>query len=206
MPAGMENVSWCFRDETGPIATGAYRRFTFQGYKTGMGRISVVDHRRDIEAIAAEIGPTVKALQIIHGALMGGVLFFFTVMIVLGLKFTDDPTAVSLIPIGVGLPAVMLSFFMPAFIRQAQIKKATADSSLNTELLQSAFQTGHIVGMALLEFACFVTCFALTGSLGTVPNWFLAIPVTLLMLMAIRFPRKQAVVEWIVARLEESAM
>ncbi len=155
------------------------------------------------EKTLAEVRPQTRVMQIIHGALMVGVLAFFAVQIVRGPQFSENPSAIPLIPLGLAAGGAMLSFVMPEIVRQANLAQIKTKPPITTDALVTVFQTSHLVGIAMLEGAALMSCLALTGELSQVPRWFLVVPAVLLALMAVRFPRPRSVAEWVAARREE---
>jgi hypothetical protein len=160
----------------------------------------------DSDATANEIAPQVRSLQIIHAALMAGVAAYFVFVVSQGLRFSEDSNALPLIPLGVAAMSVVMSVVVPPIVRRAGLTAVRGKTEIAAESLFAPFQTGHIVGMAMLEAAGFLSCFALTGGFGGVPRWFLAVPIALLVLMLIRFPRVASVVEWVSMAREEIAL
>lgn len=160
----------------------------------------------DTDATAAEIAPQVRSLQIIHGSLMAGVGAYLAVICSQGLRFSEEDTALPLIPLGLAAMGVVMSFVLPPILRQAGLAAFRGHSPIASTSLVGAFQSGHIVGIATLEGAGFLSCFALTGGFGMPPRWFLLVPIMVLLLMLIRFPRVSSVVDWISMTREEMAL
>ncbi len=160
----------------------------------------------DAETTAAEVAPQVRTLQIIHGALMAGVAAYLVFIASQGFRFSEDANSLPLIPLGFAVMSVVMSFVVPPIVQRAGLAAFRGKSQTGAEALVAPFQTGHIVGMAMLEAAGFLSCFALTGGFGGVPRWFLAVPIALLVLMLIRFPRVASVVEWVSMAREEIAL
>jgi hypothetical protein len=160
----------------------------------------------DAEATAAEIAPQVRTLQIIHAALMAGVAAYLLFIFLQGLRFSEDSDALPLIPLGFAVMSVVMSFVVPPIVRHAGLAAFRGKPQITAESLVAPFQTGHIVGMAMLEGAGFLSCIALTGGFGGAPRWFLAVPIALLVLMLIRFPRVASVADWVSMAREEIAL
>ena len=160
----------------------------------------------DADATAAEVAPHVRSLQIIHVALMAGVAAYLVFIASNGLQFSEDPYALPLIPLGFAVMSVVMSFVVPPIVRQASLAAFRGKPQIAAESLVGPLQTGHIVGMAMLEGAGFLTCFGLTGGFGGAPRWFLAVPIALLVLMLIRFPRVASVADWVSTAREEVAL
>ena len=159
----------------------------------------------DIEPIVAEIGGQVKTLQIIHAALVVGVLVFFGFQLTNNPKFTDLPTAIPLVPLVAAISGTVFSFVVPKVVLQSSLSQLHAKSPVATNELFNAYQISHIIGMALLEGAIFLVCMALSGLFGDIPRWFLGIPIVLIVIMLLRFPRKTTIAEWIADRRDEMA-
>jgi hypothetical protein len=160
----------------------------------------------DSNATANEIAPQVRSLQIAHAALMAGVAAYLCFVFSQGPRFTEDSDELPLIPLGFAFISVVMSFVVPPIVRQAGLAAFRGKTQIAAESLVSPFQTGHIVGMAMLEGAGFLTCFALTGGFGEVPRWFLAVPIAILVLMLIRFPRLTSGADWVSMAREEVAL
>jgi len=160
----------------------------------------------DADATYAEIAPQVRTLQIIHAALMVGVASYLVFLVSQGLRFSEDSDALPLIPLGFAVMSVVMSFVVPPMVRRAGLAAVRGKTQIPAESLVAPFHTGHIVGMALLEGAGFLSCFALTGGFGGAPRWFLAVPIALLVLMLIRFPRVASVADWVSMARDEIAL
>lgn len=159
----------------------------------------------DVETTATEIAPQTRVLQVIHLALMGGVVAYFLFQVYQEPQYSDDKDALPLIPLVFAATNVIMSFVVPSIVRRSGFAALRGKSPIPTNSLMNAFQTGHIVGIAMLEGAGMLGCFALTGGFGSVPRWFLVVPVAVLVLMLLRFPRQGSVAEWITATREELA-
>jgi hypothetical protein len=157
----------------------------------------------DIEPIVAEIGAQAKVLQIIHAALVVGVLVFFGFQLVNNPKFTELPTAVPLVPLVAAISGTVFSFIVPKIVRQSTIAQLHTKSPVATAELFNAYQISHIIGMALMEGAIFLVCMALSGLFGEVPRWFLGVPIVLIVIMLLRFPKKSTIAEWIADQRDE---
>jgi hypothetical protein len=160
----------------------------------------------DADATVAEVGPTVQSLQIIHVALMAGVAAYLVFMLSNGVQFTEESRAFPLFPLGFAVMMVVMSSVVPHVLRRASLAELRGKSRISTASLLGPFQIGHIVKIALLEAAAFLSCFALSGAFGEVPRWFVAVPIALLVLMAIRFPRVASVAHWVSMAREELAL
>lgn len=160
----------------------------------------------DVESLAREIEPQVRVVQIVHAALMASVAAFLGFQLFQGPTFAEDPMTLPVIPLGFAIGGAMLSFVMPMVVRQSALARLGANPPVTTAALMNTFQSGHIVGMAMLEGAGLMTGVALGGIFGSVPRGFVAVPAALLVLMAMRFPRAHSVAEWIAARREELSL
>lgn len=159
----------------------------------------------DSEATVAEIAPHVRLLQMIHWSLVAGVSVFFAFVLARGPAFSDAPESLPLMPLGFAAISVVLSFVLLPTMRQSGLAEFRGKPPIPTEKLLGAFQSAHIVTMALLEGAGFFACYALMGGLGDVPRWFLAVPLALIALMVVRVPRRDAVMEWVKRTREDLA-
>jgi len=102
--------------------------------------------------------------------------------------------------------SVVMSFVVPPIVRRAGVAAFRGKPQITAESLVAPFQTGHIVGMAMLEVAGFLSCIALTGGFGNAPSWFLVVPIAILVLMLIRFPRVAFVADWVSMAREDIAL
>lgn len=191
----------------------------------------------DRDAIAVAAASTVRGLQIIHLALLGGVLAFLIFTLLFrregggiqaaagaaaapaagqvgpGPNGARDDTPVKL-AFGAAAIAAIMSSIVPHVVATGGVRTAVravrasgaVDSAADPAAdpfvpgLLAAFQTSHIVGMAILEGAAF---FAILVMGGGVPPWFPAIPAGLLFVMALRFPTATHAAGWVSARREE---
>jgi hypothetical protein len=160
----------------------------------------------DAEATAIEVTPQVRSLQVIHGALMGGVVAYLIFVVSKGISFAEDDGAPPLIPLGFAAMSAVMSFVVPPIVRQAGLAAFRGKPDIAARSLVDVFQTGHIVGVAMLEGAGLLACFALTGGFGGMPRWFVAVPLALIVLMLVRFPRVASVAQWVSMTREELAM
>ena len=160
----------------------------------------------DADATAAEIASNIQSLQIVHGSLMAAVAAYLVFMLSQGVQFSEASDALPLIPLGFAVVCVVMFVVVPPVVRRAGLKELRGESRISATSLVGPFQNGHIVGMSILEAAAFLACYALTGGFGDVPRWFVAVPIALLVLMAIRFPRVASVAHWVSMAREELAL
>lgn len=158
--------------------------------------------RSDIESIAAEIAPRMIWLQIVHLALVASVAVFLAVMLSQGSAATEDRSNVAFIALICAAASVAMSFVLPKVFRSAGLAALRGKAEIPVEALLGPFHTGHIAGIALLESAGFLACFALSGGPGSVPRWFVVIPIGILTLLLARFPRTRTVAMWILRTRE----
>ena len=134
---------------------------------------------------------------------MGGVAVYLGFIISQGLRFSEDSSALPLVPLGIAVVSIVMSFVVPLIVQRAGLSAFRGRAEVAAASLVGPLQTGHIVGMALLEFAGFLSCFALTGD---APRWFLAVPIVILAVMLIRFPRVASVADWVAMAREELSL
>lgn len=156
----------------------------------------------DIESIAAEIAPRMTGLQVVHLALVAGVTTFLVVMLAQGPAAPEGRREFALIALLCAAAGAVMSFVLPSVFRRAGLAALRGKEAIPAEALLGPYQTGHIAGMALLESAGLLACFALSGGPGSVPRWFIAIPLGILAVMVARFPRPRAAADWIVSTRE----
>ena len=161
----------------------------------------------DTGAVEAEVAPHARTLQIIHSTLIAGVTAFLVYVIWQGPRYAEDPDAIPLIPLGFAGMSVVLSVAVPPLVRQSGLAALRGKSPPSVEALFGQFSAAHIVGMAILESAGFMSAITLmNGAFGAAPRWFLAVPIVLLVLMVIRFPRVVSVAEWVSTARDELAL
>lgn len=156
----------------------------------------------DIDSIAAEIAPRMTSLHVVHLALVASVTVFLVVMLAQGPAATADRSGFAAVALICAAASAGMSFVLPSIFRSAGLAPFRGKEEIPLEALLGPYSTGHIAGMALLESAGFLACFALSGGAGNVPRWFVAIPIGILALMLARFPRPRAVAQWIVSTRE----
>ena len=149
------------------------------------------------ESIAAEIAPRMTALQVVHLSLVTSVAVFLSVMLAQGPAATDDRSGFAAVTLICAAASVGMSFVLPSIFRSAGLAPFRGKAEIPIEGLIGPFQTGHIAGMALLESAGFLACFALLGAPWSVRRVLVVIPIGILALMIVRFPRRGAVAAWI---------
>ena len=133
---------------------------------------------------------TVRALQIITGSLVMGVLLLAAIAVV-GLGVLAPPPQ-GLILSGIGVVFAVAAFVMhlvvPAIIARQQARSAEGDA------LHGIYQQKTIVGLAILEGAAFFNLVALIVE----HNWWsLAIAGGLVFWMLAMFPTKTSVDQWV---------
>lgn len=160
----------------------------------------------DIEATAADIATQVRVLQIIHGALLMGVVSYLAFQMIRPSAAAGENGAWPRVPLGIVAALIVLSWIAPPLVRRSGIASLRGRQRTASGALMGVFQTGHIVGIALLEGAGMVATFALGGEFGPVPRLFLAVPIGIAVLMLLRFPRRGGIAAWIASTREELAI
>lgn len=84
--------------------------------------------------------------------------------------------------------------------RKAIGEEETRDTSLPLGPLLQTYQTSHILGLAILESSVLLAGITL---LFGAPLWVLAFPVFLILVMALRIPRRSAVETWIAQQMRD---
>ena len=160
------------------------------------------DPADDIDSIATEIAPRMTSLQVIHLALVAGVTVFLVVMLVQGPAGPEGRGAFGPVALICAAAGAAMSFVLPSIFRGAGLAPWRGKEEIPLEALLGPYSTGHIAGMALLESAGFLACFALLGAPWNVRRVLVVIPIGILALMIARFPRPRAVAEWIASTRE----
>lgn len=150
-----------------------------------------------IESIVAEIAPRMTSLKVVHLALVTSVAVFLCFVLAQEPDSAEGGRDVAIAALACAAGSAALSFVLPAVFRRAGLTALRGREEITAEALLGPYQTGHIAGMALLEGAGLLACFALSGGAGSVPRWFVAIPLGILAAMMARFPITRSVAEWI---------
>lgn len=103
---------------------------------------------------------------------MAGVATYLVIIASQGFRFSYDSNSLPLIPLGFAVMSVVMSFVVPPIVQRAGLAAFRGKSQIAAESLVVSFQTSHIVGMAMLEGAGFLSCFALTEGFGGPPAGF----------------------------------
>ena len=143
----------------------------------------------------------VMVLQIITAAMVLGVVMFGLVSVFALNSFQQPPAGqiVSIVAAGFALLAFVMHLFVPEAVAASVLKQSSASNRVDK--LAAAYQTRHIVKLAILEGAAF---FALVA--GTVEHqlWTLAIAVALVIVMLAEFPTQTRLNHWTESRQESS--
>jgi hypothetical protein len=154
----------------------------------------------------------VRQVQIIVGALVGGVFFFLVIVLMMGNGFQPfDPGAiVSLVMAGLGISMIFMRLMVPSIIVSTGCQKIAAGSwganvpqqsqlpDTDEGKLLQLFLTKVIIGSALLEggaFGCLIA-FLLEGQIYT-----LVLAVILVAGILMGFPTRGSVTEWLETQL-----
>jgi hypothetical protein len=152
----------------------------------------------------------VRTLQIIHGALVGGVVFFLAIVVLvqrdgefLGKQPWSVTPMMTMTAIVFGVAAIVAHIVVPGLIvtsqRKAMAKTAKTEQG-DFDGMLALYSTQKIVGAALLEGAAFFNTIAyfLEGT---------AIPLLLVLLLAAlilnRIPSRDGMNRWIEAQLAQ---
>jgi len=133
----------------------------------------------------------IRSAQIIWGALLMGVVMFIGVTLMVARSTDSGP--IPLIAVVFACGAIAVRFVVPPMIVRAAVNKFPVVDDTTNERLFPIYQTRLIVGMALLEGACFFNLIAyIVGG-----QWWTWIAVgTLLVLMALMFPSLPQFYSW----------
>ncbi len=152
-----------------------------------------------VESLQQSLTPNVRVLLFIHASLIVGVVSYFAFSWSQGLNLASNDKPPPILPLALAVLNSVMSFVLPSVIRSA----TQVDQESDVQMLAGTFQVGHIVGMALLEGACFFAIFSLNDQDNPPPAWFLCVPVFLILLMLARTPLPRSVTNWVVRKLEE---
>jgi len=155
----------------------------------------------------------ILVMRIIMGSLVTGPLIFLFVAIILRemgqMANAPELPLLTLTAIPFAIIQLTASFLMPRLMAanaRRQFTQGThapvqemGGSSTDTEKLCGAYQTGMIVGAALLEG---MTLFLLIAYLIEGVPWALFAAIVFLALLAIRFPSRSGVERWVEAQRE----
>lgn len=156
-----------------------------------------------------EFEAAIRAMKIIAGALIMGVLVFLGIVLVITkgeIGGMENADILTIIAAGFGFLMIVNHLVIPRVISGAQLKLAAEkgladqDEVAKAKQVCGVYQAQMIVGFALLEGAAFFNLIVLmleksVASLGVV--------ILLLSLMAIRFPTRDKVSFWVQNKLSE---
>lgn len=181
----------------------------------------------DANSIDGQIAPALRAVQIIHGSLMAGVLMFVGFVLFqngqepparpdqhgqAAAEKPDRPLVISYAAVAMFAGAVLLWAVVPSRIADNQVSKIAAGtwtantsrggqpaSSTDVGKLLGVYQTKCVIAGALLEAPAFLAGAALMTErqlfvLGVIAGFFV--------LMAISFPTRGRMTDWMQSRLE----
>lgn len=149
----------------------------------------------------------VRVSQIITVALIMGVVVFLGVaLVVRGNEPPAQDALIAVMAVGFSAVAIVLRYIIPTLMTRVQIQQwkdrsgTPANTSEQIDLhLLNVFQSQHIIGLALLEGAGF---FCLVAYLVTGRVWLLGSVAVLVALMAISFPTRSRIENWILQQRE----
>ncbi len=172
--------------------------------------------RLDPDSIGPLIEPQVKVMRIIYASLVAGVAAY----LLFAWWQRGDAGAgqaggtMVLITLVFALTAVVASFLVPTHILRTSIRQLARGGPIGTTItvpddpvvsqiiaLMGARQTSWLCGLAILDMAAFYTSFVTTAPWA--PNWFVAVPVGLILLMVVRVPIGSALAEWVATTIED---
>lgn len=136
-----------------------------------------------------DLGTKIKALQISHLAMMGGVVMFAAIPFVLGGKrnpaegFTLMAAICTVVFVGTSIASVLV----PRIIIQQALRKYSTGVAYTSTTLFILLQVGHIIRMALQEGSALLGCLMFFVSRDPV---FLVFPGMFLFLGFILFPTR----------------
>ena len=136
-----------------------------------------------------DLGTKIKALQMIHLTMMGGVLMFAATPYILGGKRNpaEDFTFMAAICTAVFVGTTVASVLVPRIIIQQALRKYSTGVAYTSATLFILLQTGHIIRMALQEGSALLGCLMFFVSKDPV---FLVFPGMFLFLGCILFPTR----------------
>lgn len=137
----------------------------------------------------------IRTAQIICAAMILGATMFFVITLVMPVQQQQQQQPImAFMAAGFAAVAMVLRFIVPGRAVSAQIKNLSAIPVENLDgHLFAIFQTRMIIGLALLEGACF---FNLTAYVADRQIWTLAVVGFLMLLMAMMFPTLSRFESW----------
>jgi hypothetical protein len=162
---------------------------------------------------------SLRAMQIVAAALVVGVIAFLAIVLYLvlaqkqgGANPPPNLPLISLIAAGSLVVATVVSFALPAAIVRSTLRRIAAGTwkpepgmaaqATDSDKLLALYQTTLIVGLALLEGACFFSCIAY---LVEGQPFVLAVVAVGVGLMLVRFPTEGRVRRWLEDHKEQLA-
>jgi hypothetical protein len=146
------------------------------------------------------IGPRVRTMQVIAGALITGVLLFAAITVILGAwNQPEQEGVIKYVGIGLILAETIPFVIVPQIITPDRLAQTFENQSrrLNpVDLLLQTYQTRMIVRFALVEGAAFLNLIAFMTEHA---KWSLAIAGGLVLVMLVIFPTRTKVAHWLEA-------
>jgi hypothetical protein len=170
----------------------------------------------DSTTLDKHFNPWVRTVQIIHGSLMAGVLFFAGIVLYQNAAEArakpDQPPVISYAAVVMFAAAVVLWALLPGKIADSQVSKIAAGKwtggasrsgqpAPSTDLgkLLAVYQTKCIIAGALLEAPAFL---AGAAYMSERQPFVMGVIAGFIILMGISFPTRGRVLDWVQTRLD----
>lgn len=155
--------------------------------------------RERIDALRVELKPAERILQIIHLNFVVGSSFLLALLYFQSRNIAGNNAPVPLMFLIVAVFAVLPSFIVPVLVRSM---RPNPDERTVSQLA-TAYQVSHIIGCAMLETGIIFSAFAFLFNLvKEVPQWFIFVPVFLILVLLLRFPLPGKLTDWVIEQLE----
>ena len=143
-----------------------------------------------------------RTVQVIAGSIMAGMVFFGVVAFVISMGKEPGDPLIGYIAAGFTAVTAIAANIVPGILVQAMIRKQRSATEQDEPAQQSdssagfyvVFQIKTIVEYALLEGAAF---FCLVAYIVTVQLWTIAIAAAVLAKMAVAFPTRTRIDNWV---------
>lgn len=157
--------------------------------------MNVMSEHRDNPTPAQRL----MVLQIISVAMMFGVVMFGLISVFVLKAFQQPPgwSTISVVAAGFAVIAFVMHLVVPGAVAASVLKQGSTSAANGVGALAAAYQTRHIVKLAILEGAAF---FALVAGIMEHHPWTLAIAAALVLVMLAEFPTQTRLNHWMESR------
>lgn len=153
--------------------------------------------RDEIDSLRVELKPAERILMIIHANLLVGASFLLGMFYWQSRNLGGNDAPFPLVFIVLAILPLILSFLIPAIMRNMESKPEAQE----VEQLSKRYQIAHIVGCAILESGVMISIVALRVA-DALPQWYVIVPAILMLVFLLRFPIPGKLTDWVITKLE----